>query len=175
MGKKSSEKGFSLIEVLVAMAIMGIILFAFFNIINTNNKVNTKNETDINSLNYVQSEIENLREKIKSGEFDFDSLDKREDGTVIYEKLIDKLKKVVYDKVLSEGDVSLYDTPYEKITTIEDEDGNLIDKENITNKIKIIVEDKNGQIYKITATGKSMNDYSSKKEVKIVTEIFKDK
>lgn len=175
MGKKSSEKGFSLIEVLVAMAIMGIILFAFFNIINTNNKVNTKNETDISSLNYVQSEIENLREKIKSGEFDFDSLDKREDGTVIYEKLIDKLKKVVYDKVLSEGDVSLYDTPYEKITTIEDEDGNLIDKENITNKIKIIVEDKNGQIYKITATGKSMNDYSSKKEVKIVTEIFKDK
>lgn len=175
MGKKSSEKGFSLIEVLVAMAIMGIILFAFFNIINTNNKVNTKNETDISSLNYVQSEIENLREKIKSGEFDFDSLDKREDGTVIYEKLIDKLKKVVYDKVLSEGDMSLYDTPYEKITTIEDEDGNLIDKENITNKIKIIVEDKNGQIYKITATGKSMNDYSSKKEVKIVTEIFKDK
>ncbi|HGM3506210.1 TPA: type II secretion system protein [Clostridioides difficile] len=175
MGKKSSEKGFSLIEVLVAMAIMGIILFAFFNIINTNNKVNTKNETDISSLNYVQSEIENLREKIKSGEFDFDSLDKREDGTVIYEKLIDKSKKVVYDKVLSEGDVSLYDTPYEKITTIEDEDGNLIDKENITNKIKIIVEDKNGQIYKITATGKSMNDYSSKKEIKIVTEIFKDK
>lgn len=175
MGKKSSEKGFSLIEVLVAMAIMGIILFAFFNIINTNNKVNTKNETDISSLNYVQSEIENLREKIKSGEFDFDSLDKREDGTVIYEKLIDKSKKVVYDKVLSEGDVSLYDTPYEKITTIEDEDGNLIDKENITNKIKIIVEDKNGQIYKITATGKSMNDYSSKKEVKIVTEIFKEK
>ncbi|WP_227822196.1 hypothetical protein [Clostridioides sp. ZZV14-6345] len=71
--------------------------------------------------------------------------------------------------------MSLYDTPYEKITTTEDEDGNLIDKEHITNKIKIIVEDKNGKIYKITVTGKSMNDYSSKKEVKIVTEIFKDK
>ncbi len=71
--------------------------------------------------------------------------------------------------------MSLYDTPYEKITTIKDEDGNLIDKGNITNKIKTIVEDKSGQIYKITVTGKSMNDYSSKKEVKIVTEIFKDK
>lgn len=47
------------------MAIMGIVLFAFFNIINTNNKANTKNDTDITSLNYVQSEIENLREKIK--------------------------------------------------------------------------------------------------------------
>ncbi|MEC3794189.1 type IV pilin, partial [Clostridioides difficile] len=82
---------------------------------------------------------------------------------------------VVYDKVLSKGDVSLYDTPYEKITTIKDEDGNLIGKENITNKIKTIVEDKSGQIYKIAVTGKSMNDYSSKKEVKIVTEIFKDK
>ncbi|AJP13285.1 TPA: prepilin-type N-terminal cleavage/methylation domain-containing protein [Clostridioides difficile] len=175
MSKKNSERGFSLIEVLVAMAIMGIVLFAFFNIINTNNKANTKNDTDITSLNYVQSEIENLREKIKSGEFDFDSLDKLEDGTVVYEKLIDKSKKVVYDKVLSEGDVSLYDTPYEKITTIKDEDGNLIDKGNITNKIKTIVEDKSGQIYKITVTGKSMNDYSSKKEVKIVTEIFKDK
>ncbi|HBF1431934.1 TPA: type IV pilin, partial [Clostridioides difficile] len=77
--------------------------------------------------------------------------------------------------VLSKGDVSLYDTPYEKITTIKDEDGNLIGKENITNKIKTIVEDKSGQIYKIAVTGKSMNDYSSKKEVKIVTEIFKDK
>lgn len=175
MGKKSNEKGFSLIEVLVAMAIMGIILFAFFNIINTNEKANTKNEADISSLNYVQSEIENLREKIKSGTFDFDSLDKRKDGTVEYEKLIDKSNKVVYDKVLNKDDVSLYDTPYKEITTIEDKDGNIIDKESITNKVKVIVEDKNGQIYKITATGKSMNDYSSKKEVKIVTEIFKDK
>ncbi|MFR2553599.1 PulJ/GspJ family protein, partial [Clostridioides difficile] len=35
MSKKNSERGFSLIEVLVAMAIMGIVLFAFFNIINT--------------------------------------------------------------------------------------------------------------------------------------------
>ncbi|MCC0647133.1 prepilin-type N-terminal cleavage/methylation domain-containing protein [Clostridioides sp. ZZV15-6598] len=175
MGKKSNEKGFSLIEVLVAMAIMGIILFAFFNIINTNDKANTKNEADISSLNYVQSEIENLREKIKSRTFDFDSLDKRKDGTVEYEKLIDKSNKVVYDKVLNKDDVSLYDTPYKEITTIEDKDGNIIDKESITNKVKVIVEDKNGQIYKITATGKSMNDYSSKKEVKIVTEIFKDK
>ncbi|MGO1042402.1 type II secretion system protein [Clostridioides difficile] len=175
MGKKSNEKGFSLIEVLVAMAIMGIILFAFFNIINTNEKANTKNEADISSLNYVQSEIENLREKIKSGTFDFDSLDKRKDGTVEYEKLIDKSNKVVYDKVFSKDDVSLYDTPYKEITTIEDKDGNIIDKESITNKVKVVVEDKNGQIYKITATGKSMNDYSSKKEVKIVTEIFKDK
>ncbi len=29
MSKKNSERGFSLIEVLVAMAIMGIVLFAF--------------------------------------------------------------------------------------------------------------------------------------------------
>lgn len=42
MSKKNSERGFSLIEVLVAMAIMGIVLFAFFNIINTNNKATLK-------------------------------------------------------------------------------------------------------------------------------------
>lgn len=40
--------------------------------------------------------------------------------------------------------MSLYDILYEKIIIIKDEDGNLIDKGNIINKIKIIVEDKSG-------------------------------
>lgn len=177
MGKKNNKRGFSLIEVLVAMAIMGIILFAFFNIINTNKKVNVKNETDISSLNCVQSEVENLREKLKNGSFDFDSFYKQEDGSVVYEKLIDKSNKVVYDKVINKDDVGLYNTPYNDITTIEGTDGNQVSKEKITNRVKVVVEDKNGdgQIYKVTATGKSMNDYSSKKEIKIVTEIFKSK
>lgn len=62
---KNNKKGFTLIEILIAMSIISLIAMAFFTIVNTSIKINTKNETDLKSLNIATSEIENLREQIK--------------------------------------------------------------------------------------------------------------
>jgi len=62
---KRDIKGFTLIELIVALSIISILSLAFFKILNTNIKYNTKNEKDIKALNIAQSEVENLRREIK--------------------------------------------------------------------------------------------------------------
>ena len=66
MKKLKSIHGFTLIEILVAMAIISIVSTGFYTMINSSIKHNVKNEKDIQSLNMAQSEIENLRSQIKS-------------------------------------------------------------------------------------------------------------
>lgn len=63
---KDNNRGFTLVEILISMAIISIVLFSLFTIINSSIKQNTKNEKDIKLLNIAQSEIENLRKEIKS-------------------------------------------------------------------------------------------------------------
>lgn len=63
--KTKKIKGFTLVELLISMSILSIIGLAFFSIINTAIKTNTKNEFDIKALHLAQSEIENLRAQIK--------------------------------------------------------------------------------------------------------------
>lgn len=66
--KRYREKdGFTLIEILIAMAIASIVLVAFFSFLNSTIMNNAKNEKDIKLVNIAQSEIEILREQIKSG------------------------------------------------------------------------------------------------------------
>lgn len=67
MTNKKSNKGFTLIEILIAMSIISLIAMAFFTFLNTSIRFNSKNEKDIKALNIAQSEVENLREQIKSG------------------------------------------------------------------------------------------------------------
>lgn len=67
---KINKKGFTLLELLIAMGIMSIIALAFFGFLNSSIKFNTKNEKDIKALNIAQSEVENIREQIKSGKKD---------------------------------------------------------------------------------------------------------
>ncbi len=64
--KNKSNKGFTLLELLVSLTIITFILFAFFRIINTTTRVNTKNDRDIKALNIAQTEVENLRNQIKT-------------------------------------------------------------------------------------------------------------
>lgn len=68
--KLKSNGAFTLIELLVALSIVSIISMSFFSLLNSSIKVNSKNETDINSLNIAQSEIEKLRKQIKSTDID---------------------------------------------------------------------------------------------------------
>lgn len=64
--KIKNNKGFTLIELIIALSVISIILMAFYSIINSSIKHNVKNEKDIKSLNIAQSEIESLRNEIKS-------------------------------------------------------------------------------------------------------------
>ena len=61
---KGNNRGFTLIEILISMAIISIVLFSLFTTINSSIRQNTKNEKDIKLLNIAQSEIENLRKEI---------------------------------------------------------------------------------------------------------------
>lgn len=62
------SKGFTLLELLVSLSIITLILISFFKVYNSTIRVNTKNDIDIKALNLAQSEIENLRNQIKSKE-----------------------------------------------------------------------------------------------------------
>lgn len=64
---KANNKGFTLIEVLVAMGIIMLIAMAFFGINNMSIKVNAKNEKDIQAMNIAQSVMEDVRGYIKEG------------------------------------------------------------------------------------------------------------
>lgn len=74
MKNLNKQKGFTLIEILIAMGIISLIAMAFFTIVNTSIKSNMKNEKDIKLLNITTSEIENIREQIK---------DTTDDGLVV--------------------------------------------------------------------------------------------
>lgn len=60
------NKGFTLLELIVSLAIIVSVMFAFFKIYNSSIRVNTKNDRDIKALNLAQSELENLRNQIKN-------------------------------------------------------------------------------------------------------------
>lgn len=64
-GMLKSNKGFTLIEVLVAMGIIMLIAMAFFSVNNTSIITNAKNEKDIQAMNIAQSVMEDIREYIK--------------------------------------------------------------------------------------------------------------
>ena len=94
--KNKTNKGFTLLELLVSLTIITFILFAFFRILNTTTRVNTKNDRDIKALNIAQTEIENLRQQIKTK-----SLGYSERRLLIYDDLKqgeDKSEEISFDK-----------------------------------------------------------------------------
>lgn len=73
------EEGFTLIEVLVALAIVTIVSMAFFTTVNMTTKYNAKNEKDIQAMDIAQSEVEYLTEEIKDNKKTID-IDFNENG-----------------------------------------------------------------------------------------------
>ena len=61
MKHNKTNRGFTLIEVLISLSIVTIILLSLFSFYNSSIKFNKKNETDINSLNVSQTAIESMR------------------------------------------------------------------------------------------------------------------
>ena len=63
--KYQNNRGFTLIENLIAMSLISLIAMAFFTILNSTIKANSVNEKNIKCLNIAQSEVENIRQQIK--------------------------------------------------------------------------------------------------------------
>ena len=116
MAKLKQDKGFTLIELLVALAIVGIILLAFFTSINSTIRMDAKNDRDIKALNLAQSEIENLRNQIKTNV----GSENQEINQIIQSKenisnrIIEPYKKTIDGK---EFEISLYNISKSKLDT----------------------------------------------------------
>lgn len=65
MDRLRKNKGFTLLELIISLAIVGFVLLGLFRVINSTHRISTKNDRDIKALNILQSEIENLRGQIK--------------------------------------------------------------------------------------------------------------
>lgn len=156
MNKKN--KGFTLLELLVALAIIISIMFAFFKVYNSSIRVNTKNDRDIKALNLAQSELENLRNQIKN-------LKRSEDDKKIEINIGGK--QIDVEEL---GEEPIHIPTYEKNYT--DEDGmkervykiNLtLEKSSVTNQI---------YMFNINIDAKSKDEYLSKKKIELSTSIL---
>lgn len=112
--KLKRNKGFTLIEILIALSIISIITMALFTAIASTVKGNIKSEVNIKLMNMAQSEIENIRQLIKEEKpiILIDDINKSEVEVTIGNKLVINKK--------NKNDTKNY---YESI---------LITKENIT-------------------------------------------
>ena len=63
--KYQNNRGFTLIEILIAMSLISLMAIAFSTILNSTIKANSVNEKNIKCLNIAQSEVENIRQQIK--------------------------------------------------------------------------------------------------------------
>lgn len=92
MYQKKDKKGFTLVELLVALSILSCIGMGFYNVLNSTIKGNAKNEQDINALQIAQSEIENIRVQIKSNS-NLESVDKDGNKVILNKNGLTKYKK----------------------------------------------------------------------------------
>lgn len=147
-----NTKGFTLIEVLVAISIISIITIVFYTSTNNAIKHNKKNEVDIHSMNVAQSVLEEIRvyaKKNKSIGIDINS-DGVEDFNIINDS--SSWSENVYNKNIEKIEVSNESVVYEIIIS------------------KLAREMDNNDVYTIELQVKPSN--SSKKVSKIVTQIY---
>lgn len=150
----NKNKGFTLIELLIAMSVGTLIAMAFFTIINTSIKSNTKNEQDIKLLNVATSELENIREQIKdtsSEELQLNTVDGNEDTNIsITGEELDKDK----NEIQINSTISKID--YEIIVSITR------DKKEYTEMY----------LYDVSINVKLKNNNFSKRNIELSTKIF---
>ncbi|WP_158540696.1 type IV pilus modification PilV family protein [Romboutsia weinsteinii] len=149
------NKGFTLLEVLVSLAIIISIMFAFFKVYNSSIRVNTKNDRDIKALNLAQSELENLRSQIKN--LKRSEEDKKIEINIGEKQIdIDSLNKttVTYEKNYTDED-DMKERVYKINLTLE--------KSNVTNQI---------YMFNIDIDIKLKDEYFSKRKTELSTSIL---
>jgi len=113
--KLRKNRGFTLIELIIALSVISIITMAFFTTINSSIKHNAKNEKDIKALNIAQTEIENLRDCIKSNTDLIISDESITEGNInIIEKLVLFDENNIYNKIIVEDNIK-----YQYIVTLK--------------------------------------------------------
>lgn len=83
MKKKLKSKGFTLIEVLVAMSIISIIVIFFYNALNNTIKMNKKAENDIQMMDIAQSKMENMLSNIRESSDDSEEIEVEINGSIV--------------------------------------------------------------------------------------------
>lgn len=169
-----NNKGFTLIEILVAMSIISIITFTFFTIMNSSIKQNSKNEKDIKALNIAQSEIENLRKEIKSSATEINIYDKEgnilieipDDDEIVWQE-IDSTNKIDIINIKDDGIYNKYigkdDDGTEILQYIRNVDG---DSSNYIVKLKLSRQKKASKyLYTVEVKVKAENSLSKKETV----------
>lgn len=102
MNKLDKSKGFTLVELLVAMGIISLIVLAFFQVINSTIRGNEKTEKDIQMMDVAQIKIENTIAEIRNPD---------EDGN-IYITVDNKNNKVNIDTLFTK-EKNIYKEKYD--------------------------------------------------------------
>lgn len=154
--KKINNKGFTLLELLVALAIVSLGVMTMFAAVNSNLKINTKNDKDIKSLQIAQSEIENLRSQIKNKSLSTFNIKEYNKEKKVYEEVdrnLDELENGIEYLKIIDNEVNIY-------------------------KVKLTVSkdiDKNGNstdLYTIDVNVSSQNEDFSGKNTNLITKVF---
>lgn len=179
---QKNNNGFTLLELLISLSIVSIICVTFYGFLNNSIKTNGKNERDIKALNIAQSEIENLRQQIKS----------KTSGSNLEIKLSDTENIIISNdnnsktKWVNNGEnekLELIDTGIYKNYSGKDNRGQndysiiRYEKSNATDKfyvnLKMFRDDIGSRyLYKIIISINSQEEYFSKKVTTLTTEIL---
>lgn len=162
MYKWGKNKGFTLLELIISLAIIGLILLGFFRVINSTHRISTKNDRDIKALNILQSEIENLRSQIKQSP--------GEDGErelFVEDDVTGRKIKVEFNEDTDEALIPEYSKVDKSTNSIYKINDLRIQRELITGNNQSVNKVFNDYKYTISISIKLDDRYFSNKETKI--------
>ncbi|GAA0106423.1 hypothetical protein UT300013_30470 [Paraclostridium sordellii] len=163
---KLKNKGFTLIEVLIALFIVSLVSMSFFMIVNITNRSNAKNEKDIQAMDIAQNEIEHITKDIKDNKNTID-LDLNGDGNIVSTNSLKTNEKINKNKL---KEVKEYTSPEYMVRYEGRENTNFQIQVKITTK-EINQQVKHFYIYYLNIAVKPISDFT-KRTVNISTKVL---